>query len=134
VCDFNCPPRTAGHTCATINNPPGCVDPLTWARTNLPGINASFGDAQNVGYGYVSWTDNAPSSGIATGSAESALEIEGGNAYGAGECSTAYDAKTCANGDPPNGAGHFTNIMQANRFAGLGEVETGGNTFDQEFI
>jgi len=125
---------TYGHTCATINNPPGCVDPLTWARTNLPGINASFGDSQNVADGFVSWTDNASFSGTATGSAETAFELEGGNAYGAGECSTAYDAKTCTFSDPPGGAAHFSNIMSASKWAGFGEVETSVNTFDQEFI
>jgi len=104
---------TYGHTCATINNPPGCVDPLTYGGT-LPGVRpANFGDAQNVAAGFVSWTDNASFSGTATGSAETAFELEGGNTYGASECSTAYDAKTCTFSDPPGGAAHFSNIMSA---------------------
>lgn len=125
---------TWGHTCAAINNPSGCVDPLTYGGT-LAGVRtAAFGDAQNVSSGYVSWTDNTASSGTATSSAESGFEIEGGNAYGSGECSNAYNVATCAAGDPPTGAGHFKNIMQASKWAGFGEVETSVNTFDMEFI
>lgn len=123
-----------GHTCATINNPAGCIDPLTYGGT-LPGERtAAFGDAQNVSTNYVSWTDNATSTGTATSSAESGFEIEGGNAYGPNECATPYEASTCVFSDPNAGAGHFMNIMQATKWAGFGEVETSVNTFDMEFI
>ncbi len=115
---------TAGHTCATIGSPAGCIDPNTYLES-LPGQTSTSQSAQNVGTGFVDWNGNS-----ATTYYNQAAEAEGA------VCTTPYEAipvNTCPGGDPPAGAGHFQNVMGASRFAGLSEILSNPNSFVQQY-
>lgn len=103
-----------GHTCVAIGSPAGCVDPNTYLQS-LPGTPISDQSAQNVGETFANWA-----------AVETAVENEGAS------CGTPYKVSTCNPGDPPTGQGHYVNLLNATKWAGLGEVETGYLTYVQQ--
>ena len=104
---------TGGHTCATIGNPPGCIEYAVY-EASLPGESGFGPSGQNIAGNFLGFE------GSSTLYADEAWEAEGGTSA----CTTLWKSDTCAAGDPPTGAGHFQNIMDTSYFVGFGAVTT----------
>lgn len=102
----------AGHTCASIGNPPGCIEYSTYANS-LPGGSISS-SSQDLDYNALGWN------GGATGYANQDFEAEG--SY----CSpNPWDYTACPSQAPEGQlgqTGHYVTLMETTKWAGLGEV------------